>query len=326
MMFLNKILTRFNGLHFPQEYMCLPKESFIHPLHAFLSVSEHKWHDITERHVFTGYKPLIFSFPSSAAFLENAWPDEIKIRFYPSPAKPNEFPGKKDAIAQLSMKLFHKQQLSGLVVCHYEGLLGSHCMLAPFHQNVISLYNRLFNKKPGNVYLPGNLYKQVQIAYALPRIISLITVSRDGLFNLFPTDLHGPLNDAYYISSLRYDGKAARQVKHAGRIVISHMHAGSFKTVYDLGKNHMQEMKPASDLPFGNEYSESFQLPLPQGVLNYFELEIADTFTRGIHRLFLYKIINRKILNQEPATLAHIHNVYATWRFHHTYRDHFLIR
>lgn len=326
MMFLNNILTRFNGLHFPQEYLCLPKESFIQPLHAFLSVSGQAWYDITERHVFTGYKPLIFSFPYADAFPGNTPPDEIKILFAPPPVNPNEFPEKKDAIAQLSMKRIHRQTVHDMTVFHYEGLQGRHKMLSPFHQSVLSLYNRLVNKKPGNVYLPGNLYKQVQIAYALPRIISLITVSRGNEFNLFPTDLHGPLNDAYYISSLRHDGKAAEQVKQAGRIVISQMQADTCTTVYGLGKNHIQEMKPASNFPFGNEYSEYFHLPLPQGALQYAELEIVDIFTHGIHRLFLYKIINTTILNHKPATLAHIHNVYATWRYHHTYRDHFLIR
>ena len=61
-------------------------------------------------------------------------------------------------------------------------------------------------------FLPDNLYKQVQIAYSIPRNISLITVGQNDRFNLFPTDLHGPVNEDHYIISLRHEGKACQQV------------------------------------------------------------------------------------------------------------------
>src|SRR5206468_7751300 len=106
-----------------------------------------------------------------------------------------------------------------------------HHFLSSFHQYIIGLNNKLYNKKPGNVFLNDNLYKQVQIAYAIPRIISLITVSDEKFYNLFPTDLRGPVNEQYYVSSLRHEGKACRQVETAGRIVISQVDCRFYKTV-----------------------------------------------------------------------------------------------
>ena len=79
--------------------------------------------------------------------------------------------------------------------------------------------------------------------------------------NLFPTDLHGPVNKNYYIVSLRQDGKACRQVMRTGNILITEVHCDFYKTAYALGKNHMQEMKEKREYPFGNLQSENFGLP-----------------------------------------------------------------
>jgi len=211
-------------------------------------------------------------------------------------------------------------------IVYYEGIRGEHHFLSSFYQYIIELYNRFYNKKPGNVYLPGNLYRQVQIAYSVPRVISLLTVSDGKLFNLFPTDLHGTVNEQYYISSLRHEGKACRQVEASKRVVISQIHCDTYKTAYSLGKNHTQELRSKDNFPFGNINSSVFELPLPQSVLYYRELELLQSFEHGIHKLLLYKIVSRQMHSHEPATLAHIHNVYATWRHNKGLPGNYLLR
>ncbi len=39
-----------------------------------------------------------------------------------------------------------------------------------------------------------------------------------------------------------------------------------------------------------------------------------ESFDHGIHKLLLFKIVSGKLVKDDSATLAHIHNVYATWR------------
>ena len=64
MQLLQKLLNKFNGLRYKQEYLCLARESFQDPLHVYL-ISENKViKDITNHHLFTGYSPLVFAFPS----------------------------------------------------------------------------------------------------------------------------------------------------------------------------------------------------------------------------------------------------------------------
>jgi len=325
MQLLKKILNKLNGLYYPQEYLCLAKEKFDQPLHVYLVENNRVIQEISEKHLFTGYCPLVLTLYSSPGNHLNL-PDTIDIFFSEQSLQSNEFLKKKDAIASLSLKMIQKQSAGNYTIAHYEGVNGTHYFISAFHQSMVSLYNKLYNKKTGNVFLRGNLYKQVQIAYSLPRVISLVTVGNGNLYNLFPTDLHGPVDDQYYVSSLRHEGRACQQVESTRRIVISNIHCNAYKTVYSLGKNHMQELKPGNEFPFGPEISAIFQLPLPEAVLQYYELEVMDAFKHGIHRFFLYKIVSSHRLSNQPFTLAHIHNVYATWRHNKGLEGNYLIR
>jgi flavin reductase (DIM6/NTAB) family NADH-FMN oxidoreductase RutF len=320
MKLLQKILTNLNGLHYPQEYLCFAKESFPDTLHAYLVHDKCIIKDITNQHLFVGYCPLVFAF--SFADL----PSSIQIIFSQQVLHPNEIFTVKDALATLELSLIKKQQHDESCIFYYEGTHGCHHFISTFNRYISSLNNRWFNKKPGNVFLHNNLYKQVQIAYAVPRIISLITVGSNGLFNLFPTDLHGQIDETHYIISLRTGGKACKQVEAAGKLLVSQMHCRAFKVVYGLGKNHMQDFKTKDNFPFSQSLSEEFNLPLPEQAVSYKELELADSFIHGIHTILLFKIVNYRQLQAEDDTLAHIHNSYATWRYKNRLQGNYLLR
>jgi hypothetical protein len=320
---IKRVLNKLNGLYYPQEYLCLAKESFQNPIHAYLIKGRSIIKDITDEHLFTGYNPLIFTLYSA---VNHELAAGIDIVFSQRSFQPNDIFEKKDAIAKLSLQLIRKQKAGDITIFYYEGIKGEHRFLSSFHQYIIELNNRLYNKRTGNVFLHGNLYKQVQIAYSVPRIISLITVGDDRLYNLFPTDLHGQISKECYISSLRHEGQACKQVEDSGRIVISQVHCDAYKMVYSLGKNHMQQPKSKHNFPFGEVVSKLFQLPLPKPALHYRELELVESFQHNIHKLLLYKIVSRQDLNNDPATLAHIHNCYATWRHNKGLSGNYLLR
>ena len=320
---MKKILTKLNGLYYQQEYLCLAKESFQNPIHAYFVKNGQVIKDITNEHLFTGYSPLVFTLISSN--LKEPF-STIEMFFSQRSLQPNDFFKKKDALASLSLRLIQNQKIADNEIYYYEGIQGQHHFISFFHQNIIGLNNLVYNKKKENVFLNNALYKQVQIAYSVPRIISLITVSSGELYNLFPTDLHGPVNEQYYVCSLRHGGKAFTQVENAGRIVISQVHSDAYKSVYALGKNHMQELKPKENFFFSELRSSVFKLPLPQSLLSYRELELVGSFEHGIHKLLLYKIISSQAVNEDTSTLAHIHNCYATWRYRKGLPGNYLLR
>ena len=224
----------------------------------------------------------------------------------------------------MKLRLFHKLNLEE--IAFYESKYGSHRFITSFHQFISGLNNSLYNKKPGNVYLKNNLLKQVQIAYSVPRTISLVTVSADGFYNLFPTDLHGEINGQYYIISLRQGGKAAQQVEETRCVLLSEVEPAIYKTVYSLGKNHMQPLKEKDLFPFSSLTSQRFNMPVPANSTTYRELEMIRYLDHGIHRIFLFKIISTQQLVEHPRSLAHIHGVYATWRLANNLESNYLIR
>lgn len=325
MQLLQKLLNKFNGFYYKQDYLCLTKESFQPLLFAYIVSDQRVIKNITNDHLFTGYSPLVFSF-STRNEIDFAKAATIEIVFSQHEIQLNGLISPRDAIAKISFKRIHQQSPGDKRIYYYEGQKGEHNFISRFHQYVVQLQNQLYNKKPGNVYLAGNLLKQVQIAYSLPRVISLITAGSGGLFNLFPTDLHGQVDDAHYIISLRHGGKAAQQVEKAKRIVITEVDSAFYKTVYSLGKNHMQELKAKEHFPFTNNLSEVFHLPMPQYAVCYRELELLQYFDHGIHRLFLFNILNKRETGSKPDTLAHIHNVYATWRHNNGLPGNYLLR
>lgn len=315
-----KILNKFNGLHYPQDYLCLAKESFSEPLHVYIVSNRHIIKDITNEHLFTGYCPLVFALPGAD------YPASLQLIFSQSSLQPNESYSKKDALASLELKRVKEQVTGNGRIYYYEGIHGTHCFLSSFQQFINSLYNRWYNKKPGNVFLHDNLFKQVLIAYAVPRVISLISISNNALFNLFPTDLHGQVDDEHYIISLRTGGKACEQVEAAGKLLLSQVHCNAYKTVYSLGKNHMQELKQKDNFPFSQTVSENFKWPLPEPAVSYLELASLDSFTHGIHKIMLFKIISQHQFIPQTNTLAHIHNAYASWRFKTGLPGNYLLR
>ena len=317
---VKKILDKLNGLHYRQEYLCLARESFQQPLHAYIVNDNHIIKDITNEHLFIGYCPLVFVL-TGISLAEN-----IHVIFSQQLLQPNVKFVQKDAIAFLQLKKTRQQQAGEHSISYYEGSNGKHHFQPAFHQWISSINNRLYNKKPGNVFLHDNLYKQVQIAYAIPRNISLITVGDDRLFNLFPTDLHGQCTADHYIISLRTGGKAAAQVEAAGKLVISQVNVSTYKAAYALGKNHMQELKPVDKFTFSNLLSVSFQWPLPQDIFSYKELILEDSFVHGIHTIFLFKTASPQQIKPATATLAHIHNCYASWRHKNGLPGNYLLR
>ncbi len=324
MQWIKKTLEKWSGFYYPQEYLCFAKEKFEAPLHAYLLAGNRVMREITNAHVFAGYNPLVLVVPVAAT--EPVPQQDIIFMLSSMSLVPNEIPGKKDAIAKISLRLIRVQKAGETSLLYFEGTRGEHHFTNSLRRGLFGLSNRLFNRKKDNVFLHGDLYRQVQIAYALPREIALVTVSDGHHFNCFPTDLHGTINDDYYIDSLRHQGRACQQVLDNGKILLSSVDAGMYRTAYSLGKNHMKAPGRKEDFPFGDEISPRFGLPVPRGAIYCRELELTDHFTHGIHRMLLFKTRSAQSYLPLTGTLAHIHNLYASWRHKKGLPGNYLLR
>ena len=76
---------------------------------------------------------------------------------------------------------------------------------------------------------------------------------------MFPTDLHGQVNDGFYVGSLRHGGKANEQVERSKNIALSRVDLSWCKQAYTLGKNHMQDLKDFNSFLISNKRSTQLQ-------------------------------------------------------------------
>ncbi|HWA34155.1 MAG TPA: hypothetical protein VG737_08505 [Cyclobacteriaceae bacterium] len=310
---LKRILT---GLTVPQEYICVDKNGFQSPPSVFLVIDSVTTPiDVTDRHVFIGYKPVIIALilPDLVTRLEKC--QHIRL----------EFRQGVQVIATLLLQREKTMLIGSTPIIYYVAVNGAHSFLSPFHRLINRLRQLLKKAKPGNVALDGNLYDQVRIVYCVPRVIAVITVGTADNMNMFPTDLHGALTDEYYISSLRIGGAATRQIEGNGKIALARVDASAFRLVYALGPNHMREV--ASHTAFEcSGTTPNFQIPLPLNAVSYRELERLSSIDIGIHRLHVYRIISSHRVLSTDSTLAHIHGYYAQWRINRNIPTHMLLR
>lgn len=306
------------GISIPQEYVCLGLNDIPETLTVSLTCRDRGDSiDVTKRHVFLGYKPLLiaivltkeeeiifnrkdvcFTFSYKKCELDIAW---------------NGFPSDKNGVAKLLLSKIDQRNLGDSKIVFYRGTEGQHFFIPFWHQRINNLLEQLRRKPQGNIGLDGNLYEQVRIAYSIPRLISMVTVFDGTLMNLFPTDLHGMVGTSFYLSSLRMGGEACQQVERQRSAVIAEVDSSDYRRAYTLGKQHMKPMTAPSEFDLSEKVSETFKFPLPVKVGKYRELEVIDHFDVGIHRIFIYKIIHEH-LTQNFNPLGHIHSYYAQWR------------
>ncbi len=317
-----------NGHSFSQEYLCLAND-LKDELRVFLTTkNKQNPLEVTSGHIFLGYKPMLIGIVLTEDQIDFAGENVCLFLTHETPHHFDAWKGFQcdvKSIARLILKKVAIKKLNKSSLTIYEGVAGEHSFIPKPNQLMNSVISKLKRKRPGNVELPGNLYDQVRIAYAVPRKISIISVKEGNLINLFPTDLHGRVSKEYYMGSLRIGGEACKQVEQVRKIVIADVDASYFQDVYELGRNHMRAFSAEENFNLSEVNSELLNFPLPITAGNYIELELAEKYDFGIHRLFLYKILNQMEL-KPIFKLKHIHNYYAQWRENNKLPTEYLLR
>jgi len=292
------------GSALPNEYLCLRADAITDGLRAELLAGDVRI-DVTGQNFLLGYKPLLIGVAASGDHAACTDRTQATLNFVT---------GSGRAVASLELLLIRQARFGDDILLVFEGRHGQHEFLSRAHRAINRAYEAVRIGPAGNVGLGGNLYEQVRIGYAQPRLIAVISLGLNGRFNLFPTDLHGPFGDRHYAGSLRIGGKASDQVQRLRQLTLSTVEAGSFRGTYRLGKNHMRDLADGDAFELAPFRSTRFDLPLPKYVLGYRELQWIDCFDAGIHRIHFYEIVYRQFHPQEAAALAHVHRFYAQWR------------
>ena len=276
--------------------------------------------DLTDIHLFVGYYPLIIAISCEKnSSLNDLLQNKNNIKTVLGESKDKFY-------AQLILKNISTIEFDEVTLFLFEGVKGSHRFLSKFHILTNSLKYKLTAEKKINIYLKGNLYEQVKIAYSIPRKISLVTLGKNNMFNIFPTDINGRIDKQNFVISLRKNGKANKQVKELKKIVFSEMSADTCKEVYSLGVNHIKDLRAKNEFDLSKKLSQKYSIPLPNNALRYSELEFINDIQTGVHSLCFFKIVSSANIEDSKSTLAHIHRDYAEWRINKGIISEFLLR
>lgn len=302
-MLKRKIREFFSGVGIAKEYPCVDQRQFEGEVNVYLQYNGHR-SDITHTHLFLGYKPLI----AGIWFPLDIHAEEVKIDFVHRSGK---------TLANLRLKRFTSIQIDHNWLVIFTGLQANVYFLPLMNRVATNLLRRFRKRLQGNVEMEGNEYQQVQAMYSLPRKISVISLGEDGLYNMFPTDLHGNAGENFYVDSLRKAGKACQQVLDLKRIVKADIDIAAMNDAFAMGKNHMRDRAPQNNLPVEGT-SERYRLPLPKGVVAYKELLLHHHIEIGIHRLLIFKVENEKVVHSSKPVLACTNGHYIQWRIDHS--------
>jgi hypothetical protein len=298
------------NFYFENEYICLDQNSVLPDISVIFKSGE-KTIDVSREHLFLGYKPVIIAVPSS---LIEGNSSSAEILFYTGRSVCGSIKLKLTGIDHPSLKIFEATE------ARHE--------LLNIPLKIIHSLRQARADKNHPLYPDKNLYEQIRVAYAYPRKISVLVVKEEECYNVFPTDLHGPVKGTKeYVISLREKGKAYEQVKRPSVITLSTVPSATYRDIYSLGKNHMKELRSFSELKdLLMKYGDNAELALSRDCSNFLVLKKKREDKIGVHHLITFSIEESGIVNENADTLSHVHEYYASWRKRKGYRDKLLIR
>jgi hypothetical protein len=300
------------GTDLETEYVCVPLDAGT-PLAAVLTDRRGGDPRPVPGHLFLGYRPLLMGLCLPDP------PEEVCLTLSPAftpEATWRGFPTCPQAVGRLHLVRRDALQAGDEEVTLYGGVRGWHRLLHPHQRLAHAALARVSARRrtrADNIALPGNLYDQVRVAYAIPRAIEVAAVGVPGRGNLFPTDLHGPAGETGHVISLRVGGRAGEQVEGRGAVALVRMPASAARTVYALGPSHMRPLRRLDPDLLRSEPSPELGAPVPREALRIRELVVAPPLEVGVHRIFPARVVGETTLDPSATSLAHVHVHAAAW-------------
>lgn len=147
----------------------------------------------------------------------------------------------------------------------------------------------------------------ISALYSYPRSIIIVSYRDAEYCNIFPMDIHSYIEaEGLYLLGLRTTNVTLNKILEEKKVVVCDTNAVDINTVYNLGKHSSKSPTPVDQLDFKVSDSELFKFPVPEFSGGYKEIEIIQHKKMGYHMLMIGKVVNRKVLKQNPASLYHV--------------------
>ena len=151
------------------------------------------------------------------------------------------------------------------------------------------------------------------VFYICPRPVVLVSVEDGEHSNLFPMDLIGPLDDEFFVLSLRSTSASVPAMANSRRAVLVDISIEDRSLAYALGRHHRGPAMDWNELPCAVERSAEFGLRVPACGLRVRECEIVTHEPRGSHVVFVCRVSSDRSRSPAPR-LCHTSGIHQAWR------------
>lgn len=221
------------------------------------------WRDVTEGHLFLGYRPCIVGIPGATG------DGELVV----GPGPPTA------ALGRLILR--HEGSFAG---CPLYGAIAADERFLPLLRR-IGVRLLALRSKPADVELVPAEQRAVTALYCLPRAVAVASVEVAGGCLQFPVDLFGRVNEDRWLLSLRVGAESGRRLREAGRLRLVAPPPAMAAAVYALARNHMGDPGVATAVPSVGSWSFRLGGVRPAtGMHELFELHVerADPPALGV--------------------------------------------
>jgi flavin reductase (DIM6/NTAB) family NADH-FMN oxidoreductase RutF len=205
--------------------------------------------------------------------------------------------GSRRLMGRLHLKAVGSIPLTGRHFCLFEVAGCDNYCVSPLPLRAYDLREqaraeRRQRRNPHNFRMTHPDIRASHVFYICPRPVVLVSVEHEGAGNLFPMDLIGPTDSAYFSMALRLTSPAVELMRQSRRMALAGVPFSHKDTAYKLGEHHRKAAIDWETLPFPLERSAQFGLPVARDALRVREVQVEECHTVGSHMVFLTSVVS----------------------------------
>ncbi|MEP7129338.1 MAG: hypothetical protein ABI729_10735 [Chitinophagales bacterium] len=256
------------------------------PVNVFFIDGKHQY-DITDFHALISLKP--FAIAINAAAINFLNPENANLHIATN----------ERVLGKLHLQLAGIEKFNDNTLCIYQAKL-THQPISFFEGTwnsiLLSLKNST-NKKSQNFVVPPKELLKLFVFSLKPRPVFLVSVQHQNGFDVFPVDIAGHLSETHRIFSIRTTSAAIPHILSTKKICACSVPYEQRQAVYQLGRHHAGGIIPQEAATIDFIPSTQWKIPVPAFALQTDELLLEDTFQKGAHSQFVFRVVNSYQIN-----------------------------
>jgi flavin reductase (DIM6/NTAB) family NADH-FMN oxidoreductase RutF len=268
--------------------------------------------DVTHNNVMVGASPLAIGIGLGKTDCQAARRSRLSLRF-------RAMKGERRLLGEIRLRMTEAIPIGEEQLCVFETRgCRNYCVprVRLWIRNMHHAYRKWKSERrsaaPASQIRTSEL-RSVFAFYICPRPVVLVSVLHQGVGNIFPMDLIGPVGTRHFALALHNTSAPMRLVERSRRIAVSNVPIEHSSHAFELGKNHNIPAMDFSGLSFPTIPSETFGIPVPQFSLRTREMQIETVRTLESHTLFVATVVKDRSRN-EGVQMFQIHGFYQAWR------------